>query len=195
MIKKITTFLFVLFTIISLTGCASNKANNSCNKTITSESNSSIVIYFSRTNNTEKIANYIVEITGAASYEILAKVPYTDDDINYNDSNSRTSKEQNDSSARPEIGSEDIDLSIYDVIYLGYPIWWGQCPKIMYTFIEKYDLTSKTIIPFCTSASSPIGTSATNLSMSASEANWLEGKRFSASSTKNDIEIWLKNLK
>ena len=106
----------------------------------------------------------------------------------------RADREQNDPNARPEIGSEAIDLTGYDIIYLGYPIWHGQAPKIMYTFVESYDLSGKTIVPFCTSASSPIGSSATNLAKSASDANWLEGKRFSQSATKIKVESWLKSI-
>ena len=154
----------------------------------------SIVIYFSRTNNTERIAEFIIEETSSDSYEILAKVPYSDEDINYNNSNSRANREQNDPTARPEIGSDTIDLTDYDVIYLGYPIWWGQAPKILYTFVESYDLSGKTIVPFCTSASSGIGSSATNLAQSASSANWLTGRRFSSSTAKNEVTTWLASL-
>lgn len=153
-----------------------------------------IVIYFSRTNNTEKIANDIVAITGADKYEIEAKIPYTDADVNYNDPDSRTSKEQNDPTARPEIGSAEFDLSEYDVVYLGYPIWWGQAPKILYTFVESHDWNGKTVIPFCTSASSGVGSSATNLSKSAPGALWKEGKRFSGSAGKNEVETWIKSI-
>lgn len=153
----------------------------------------SIVIYFSRTNNTERIAAVIIEETGSDSYEILAKVPYTDDDIKYY-TDCRTDREQNDPTARPEIGSETINLSSYDVIYLGYPIWHGQAPKIMYTFVESYDLDGKTIVPFCTSASSGIGSSATNLAQSAPSANWLTGRRFSSSAEKSEVATWLVSI-
>ena len=159
-----------------------------------SAGNKSIVIYFSRTNNTERIAEFIIEETSSDSYEILAKVPYSDEDINYNNSNSRANREQNDSTARPEIGSDTIDLTDYDVIYLGYPIWWGQAPKILYTFVESYDLSGKTIVPFCTSASSGIGSSATNLAQSAPSANWLTGRRFSSSAGKSEVATWLVSI-
>ncbi len=171
---------------------STNITNTTTSEELNNENNA-IVIYFSRTNNTEKIANYIIELTNTESYEILAKIPYTDDDIKYY-TNCRADQEQNDPTARPEIGSEIIDLSTYDIIYLGYPIWHGQAPKIMYTFVESYDLTNKTIIPFCTSASSPIGSSATNLAKIEPNANWLAGKRFSATSTKNEVEEWLNSI-
>ena len=85
-------------------------------------------------------------------------------------------------------------MADYDIIFLGYPIWWGQAPKIMYTFVESYDLTGKTIVPFCTSGSSPIGTSATNLSASAAGATWLEGRRFGGSASEADVRSWIDGL-
>ena len=185
-------YLLTIILTILLVGCG-NKKNDSSTKGTDSYSKS-IVIYFSRTNNTEKIANYIIDITNSDKYEIEAKTPYTNADINYNDSNSRTSIEQNDSTCRPEIGSSVIDLTKYDVIYLGYPIWWGQAPKIMYTFVESYDLSNKTIIPFCTSGSSEIGSSATNLEKSTNNAKWLSGKRFDSSSSKNDVKEWIDTI-
>lgn len=189
--KKLYLLLTIILTIL-LVGCG-NKKNDSSTKETDSYSKS-IVIYFSRTNNTEKIANYIIDITNSDKYVIEAKTPYTNEDINYNDSNSRTSIEQNDPTCRPEIGNATIDLSKYEVIYLGYPIWWGQAPKIMYTFVESYDLSNKTIIPFCTSGSSGIGSSATNLEESTTNAKWLSGKRFGSSSSKNEVKEWLDTI-
>ncbi len=199
MLNKILrkAFVFVLcFASFIFVGCGPNNANNNnLNENIENISEqSSIVVYFSRTNNTEKIANYIIEITKSNKYEIEAAVPYTDEDINYNNSNSRANQEQHNPNARPEIGGNTIDLSNYDIIYLGYPIWWGQAPKIMYTFVESYNLTGKTIIPFCTSASSGIGSSAPNLASASFGATWLEGRRFSASDTKTDVMTWLNSL-
>ena len=194
-------WIFPLLLLFPLVACSSNDENKTIGNTSSSNgeqtvvSTNAITVYFSVTNNTEKIANYIVELKGTAKYEIEPKVPYTDADINYGDSNSRTTKEQNDDTARPEIGSENLDLSNYDLIFLGYPIWWGQAPKIMYTFLEKYeDLSDKTIIPFVTSGSSGIGSSATNLAKSAPTANWLEGRRFSSSSSKDEVSNWLDSL-
>lgn len=150
--------------------------------------NNSVVVYFSCTGNTESIAKTIAEVSNSDIFEIIPTVPYTNDDLNYNNDNSRTSIEQNDSSARPEISVTFENIQDYDTIYLGYPIWWGQAPKIMYTFIESYDFTNKTIIPFCTSASSSIGSSATNLKKSCNgDAIWLDGKRFKGSENTTDI--------
>lgn len=154
-----------------------------------------IVIYFSCTDNTKKVAEHIAEIADADIYRIEAAEPYTSEDLNYNDSDSRTSKEDRDAAARPEIAGELPSLEGYANVYLGYPIWHGQAPKIMYTFVEHYNLSGKIIIPFCTSASSGVGTSATNLrSVHTGQALWLDGKRFSGSSAKSEIEGWILEL-
>ena len=153
-----------------------------------------LVAYFSCTNNTGKIAGYIAEALEADLYQITPEVPYTDADRNYNDSSSRTTKEQNDPAARPVITGTVENMAEYDVILLGYPIWWGQAPKIMYTFVESYDLSGKTIVPFCTSGSSPIGSSAMNLSKSAPNAHWLDGNRFSGEASRDSVVSWINGL-
>lgn len=150
-----------------------------------------LVVYFSVTGNTKTIAEKIAILTDADIYEIKPAVEYTDADIDYGDSNSRTSKEQNDSTARPEIQSETISLEGYDTIYVGYPIWWGEAPRIMDTFVESYDFGDITMIPFCTSASSGIGNSGKNLAKNAGSGNWLEGKRFSANVSENELKEWV----
>ena len=152
-----------------------------------------LVVYFSCTGSTEKIAQYIADGLSADIYRITPETPYTAADLNYNDSSSRTTKEQNDPSARPAI-SGTINTDGYDVIFLGYPIWHGQAPKIMYTFVESKNLSGKTIIPFCTSGSSGIGSSATNLSASASGAKWLAGNRFSGSASGDSVMNWVNSL-
>lgn len=202
--RFLISFLSV-FCVASFVGCGSQGVGNTTESSsentnfssedteISGEVEDSIVVYFSRTNNTEKIANYIVEATGSVSYEILAKIPYTDDDIKYY-TDCRADREQADPDARPEIGSAEIDLTDYEIIYLGYPIWHGQAPKIMYTFVETYDLSGKTVIPFCTSASSPIGSSATNLEKLSDGATWLEGRRFAQNATKSEVASWIESL-
>lgn len=155
----------------------------------------SIVVYFSCTDNTKTIAEYVAESAGADIYRIKPSVPYTAADLDYNNADSRTSKEQNDAKARPKISGTLPSLNDYEVVYLGYPIWWGQAPKIMYTFIENYDLSGKIIVPFCTSGSSGIGTSATNLQAATrGNAVWLAGKRFSGSSQKSTVQKWVQGL-
>ena len=154
-----------------------------------------IVVYFSCTDNTKKIAEYIAESISADIYRIEPAVPYTSEDLNYGNADSRTSREQNDVSARPEIAGALPDINGYENVYIGYPIWWGQAPKIMYTFVESCDLSGKTVIPFCTSGSSGIGTSAKNLqAAAASQATWLDGRRFAGSSPRSDVENWISGL-
>ena len=153
-----------------------------------------LVIYFSRTGNTEKIAEYLIDLTDADSYVIEAAVPYTDADIKYQDDNCRANKEQNDKSVRPQIANPITSIDSYDTIFLGYPIWWGQEPRIIDTFLESYDFSDKTVIPFCTSASSGIATSEKNIKNLVPIGDQLEGKRFSASATKDDVKAWYDTL-
>lgn len=153
-----------------------------------------LVVYFSATGTTKGVAEMIADITDGDLYEIKALEEYTNEDLNWNDSNSRSTKEQDDPSARPEIGSDPISLDGYNTIYIGYPIWWGEEPRIMDTFVEGYDFTGITMIPFCTSASSGIGRSGTNLEENAGSGNWLEGARFGADVTSEELESWISGL-
>lgn len=153
-----------------------------------------LVAYFSCTGNTEKIADYIAEDLGVTAYQITPETPYTSADLHYNDNNSRATREQNDPTARPAISGSVENMDDYDIIFLGYPIWWGQAPKILYTFVESYDLVGKTIVPFCTSGSSGIGSSAVNLSQSAPNAVWLSGNRFSGSASRDSVTEWISGL-
>lgn len=145
----------------------------------------SLAVYFSATGNTQGIAEMIAELTGAELYEIQPQEPYTDEDLDYGNSESRTSIEADDPSARPQIAEELPDLSGVTTLYIGYPIWHGQAPKILYTFVEGCDLDGITIVPFCTSASSGIGSSAENLAEAAGAGTWLDGERFSASASED----------
>ena len=153
-----------------------------------------LIAYFSATNNTEGIANHLESILDADLYEIVPEQPYTSDDLNYNDSSSRSSQEMNDPDARPAIDRSVDNMEQYDVIFLGYPIWWGEAPRIINTFLETYDLDGKTIAPFCTSASSPMGSSATKLQELTVGATWLEGQRFSGGATANEVQSWVDSL-
>lgn len=152
-----------------------------------------LVAYFSATNTTEKLAEYAAEILGADLYEITPTVPYTEADLAYY-TNGRADKEQNDSTCRPEISGSVSNMSGYKTVFIGYPIWHGQAPRIISTFLESYDFSGKTIVPFCTSHSSGIGSSDTNLHDLAGGANWLSGRRFGGSASKNDISEWIKTL-
>lgn len=153
-----------------------------------------LVVYFSATGTTRAVAEKIAAITNADLYEIKAAQEYTDADLNWHDSSSRTTREQNDKNARPEIGSEAVSLAGYTTIYIGYPIWWGEEPRILDTFVESYDFDGVTLIPFCTSSSSGIGRSGRNLAENAGSGTWLEGKRFGAGASEDELRDWIDSL-
>lgn len=153
--------------------------------------NKSIVVYFSQTGTTKPFAENIAKITNSDIYEIKAALPYTDDDINYNN-NSRANREQNDESARPEIAGDTIDLSGYDTIYLGYPIWWGTIPRIINTFIDIYDLSDKTIMPFCTSGSTGISGSVYDIRRYCPGSEVKDGLRGTTQTNETEIRQWIE---
>lgn len=154
-----------------------------------------IVVYFSATGHTEPLAGYAADYLHADLYEIVPEKAYTDADLNYSDSSSRTSREQNDASARPAIAGTLPDLSGYDTVMIGHPIWWGQAPKIIYTFLESYNWSGKTLVTFCTSASSGLGSSAENLKPSAAgDPTWLESRRFPIGASQNEVADWLQQI-
>ncbi len=146
-----------------------------------------LVCYFSATGNTEGVAQKIASVSGGELYEIVPAEEYTSADLEYNDPDSRATAEQDDPSVRPEIASPDLSLEGVTTIYLGYPIWWGEEPRIMDTFVESYDFDGITVIPFCTSGSSGIETSSSNLEEVAGCGNWLEGRRFEADVSEDEI--------
>ena len=152
-----------------------------------------LVAYFSATNTTKGVAEKIAASTGGTLYAITPAVPYTSADLNYN-TDCRANREQNDSSARHEISGSVENIGEYDIIFIGYPIWWGQAPKIIYTFLESYDFGGKTIIPFCTSGSSGVGSSATNLHGSVSGATWLDGTRLAGNASQSSIDGYVAGL-
>lgn len=153
-----------------------------------------LVVYFSCTNTTKGIADRIVEATDAAIWRINPEVAYTSEDLNYNNSSSRANREQNDPSARPAIKGKCENLADYNVIFLGYPIWWGKAPKVIFTFFESHNLAGKTIIPFCTSHTSGIGSSDTDLHSMAARAEWKQGRRFGGNESKETIEQWIESM-
>jgi hypothetical protein len=161
---------------------------------VTGSGKETLVVYFSATGTTKKVAQKIAAIEDADLYEIEAADPYSDEDLDWNDTDSRSTKEQNDSSARPKIASKPVDLSGYSRIYVGYPIWWGEEPRIMDTFVESYDFGDAEVIPFCTSSSSGIGRSGKNLADLAKGGNWRDGSRFSGSVSEGDLKSWIKDL-
>ena len=153
-----------------------------------------LVAYFSATGNTENIAGHLAAILDADIYEIIPEVPYTDADLDYRNSDCRANREQNDPAARPVITGSVENMDDYEVIFLGYPIWWGDAPKIISTFLESYDFEGKTIVPFCTSGSSSIGSSADGLEALAGGAAWLDGQRFSGSASRETVQQWVDSL-
>ncbi len=153
-----------------------------------------LVAYFSATGNTRPLAEYVSDALDADLYEIIPEIPYTAADLNYGDSSSRATVEMNDPSARPAISGSVENMEEYDVVFLGYPIWWGQAPRIVGTFLESYDLSGKTIVPFCTSGSSGIGSSAMDLHDLASGADWLSGQRFSSGTSRSAMVNWINGL-
>lgn len=159
-----------------------------------SQENRVLVAYFSATNNTEGVAQHIADALEADTYEIIPAEPYTSADLNYGNSSSRATVEMNDPNARPEIADGLENMEDYDIIFLGYPIWWGQAPRIISTFLESYDFDGKTIVPFCTSASSGIGSSASNLHDLTAGAGWLSSQRFSAGSGRSTVVTWINSL-
>jgi flavodoxin len=153
-----------------------------------------LVVYFSATGTTKDVAEKIASITNGDLYEIKPAKPYSDADLNWNDKNSRSTKEQNNKKSRPEIASGTVDLSGYKTVYIGYPIWWGEEPRILDTFVESYKFDGIKMIPFCTSASSGVGRSDKNLAEKAGTGDWQKGKRFGAGASEDSIRSWIEGL-
>lgn len=153
-----------------------------------------LVAYFSATGTTEGVAEHIANGLNADIYEIIPEEPYTDADLNYNDNNSRSTIEMNDKASRPAISGAVENMEQYDIVFIGYPIWWGDAPRIVSTFVESYDFSGKTVVPFCTSGGSGVGSSATNLEQLTSDAAWMEGRRLSGSDSQETVMEWVNSL-
>ena len=155
-----------------------------------------LVAYFSATGNTEAVAGYIAQATGGDLFEITPADPYTSDDLNWTDENSRVVYEyENPDERDTELASDTPDgWEDYDVIFLGYPIWWYDAAWPVDGFVEANDFTGKTVIPFCTSSSSGLGESGSRLAELAGAGDWLEGQRFPSSASQADVEAWVDGL-
>ena len=155
-----------------------------------------LVAYFSATGNTEAVAGYIAQATGGDLFEITPADPYTSDDLNWTDENSRVVYEyENPDERDTELASDTPDgWEDYDVIFLGYPIWWYDAAWPVDGFVEANDFTGKTVIPFCTSSSSGLGESGSRLAELADAGDWLEGQRFPSSASQADVEAWVDGL-
>ena len=155
---------------------------------------SALVIYFSTDDTVKAVACTIADALGADVFEVVPEIPYTEADLRYY-TDCRADREQQDSAARPAIAAWPESLAQYEVIFLGYPIWHGQAPRILYTLLEGIDVSGRTIVPFCTSASSGAGSSARNLqALTDGTAVWLDAKRIGSGSTPEDIRAWVRSL-
>ena len=149
-----------------------------------------IVVYFSATGTTKGLSQQLADAIDADIFEIVPMQPYTDADLDYSDDNSRSTLEMNDSSSRPEISGQIDNFEQYRNVIIGYPIWWSDAPRIMSTFAETYNFTGKTVLPFCTSGGSGIGSSAKNLEKLAGSGTWLDGQRFTNA---DDLISWVES--
>ena len=191
--KKFFWFFNLILSSFLLLSCNSNNGNSTTNNKI--ETNNILIVYFSCSNNTEAIAYKIQNNLQSNIFEIIPLDPYTEEDLNYNDESCRANQEQNDDNCRPQISNPIVDFNQYDSFFIGYPIWWGKLPKIMYTFFETYDFSDKNIIPFCTSGGSGITTSVNEIKQLEPNANVDNGKRFSSSDSQETINQWLLEFK
>ena len=158
------------------------------------QNHKALVAYFSATGTTKGVVEHIANGLNADIYEIVLEEPYTDADLDYNDNNSRTTIEMNDPDARPAISGSVENMEQYDIVFIGYPIWWGEAPRIVSTFVESYDFSGKTIVPFCTSGGSGMGSSAANLEQLTTGAQWLSGERLSGSDSQDEVMEWVNGL-
>ena len=162
----------------------------------TSGSGNVLIAYYSATGNTEAVANMIADATGGDLFELEPTEPYTDDDLNWSDDNSRVSQEHENEDQRDVelVSTTPENWDSYDTVFIGYPIWWGIAAWPVDHFVEDNDFTGKTVIPFCTSASSGIGDSGELLADMAGTGDWQEGQRFRSSVSDEDVAAWVESL-
>ena len=153
-----------------------------------------LVAYFSASGVTASVAKKLAAAVGAALFEIQPEKLYTDDDLNWQNSRSRSSVEMNDRSCRPAIASAVENMAQYDCIFVGFPVWWYREPSIIDTFMEAYDFSGKKVVPFCTSGGSGLGDSAQNMQKLAPGATVVEGKRFVSSVLEDELKAWAESV-
>ena len=180
--KKIVLMMAALLTM-SLSACSQKKESKEMKKVL--------VAYFSASGVTKGVAQQLAEVTGGTLHEIKPEQPYTDADLDWRDKQSRSTIEMQDKKSRPAITDKLTNMQDYDVIYVGFPIWWYTCPTIINTFMEAYDLKGKTVIPFATSGGSSIKKACEDLKAAYPDVNWKEGKLLNRVS-KKDLEDWVK---
>ena len=184
--KKIVLMLTALLTI-SLSACSQKKADTKMKQKV-------LVAYFSASGTTKGVAQQLAEVTGGTLHEIKPAKPYTDADLNWNDKQSRSSVEMQDKKSRPAITGKLTNMKEYNVVYVGFPIWWYTCPTIINTFMEAYDFQGKTVIPFATSGGSSIKRACDDLKSAYPNINWKEGKLLNRVS-KEDLKKWMESSK
>ena len=184
--KIMLSFVAVLATCF--TTCAKNKGEERMQT-----ENKALVVYFSATGTTAKAAQIIADITGGTVYEIKPQEVYTSSDLNWNNRQSRSSVEMNNPQARPALKETKFDIAAYSIIFIGYPIWWDQAPRIINTFIENNDLNGKTLVPFATSGGSGISNSVKELRKTYPDLEWQDGKLLNGTS-RNAIRNWVSNV-
>ena len=214
--KKITSILLALVLVFSFAACSNNSDNSastansttstpagkqstdesSDNNTDSSSNSQILVVYYSATGSTKAVADTIADTTGADLFEITPVDPYTSDDLNWTNDNSRVSVEHNDESKRdvPLTKTTPDNWADYDIVFIGYPIWWGIAAWPVNNFVEGNDFTGKTVIPFCTSSSSGLGQSGDLLADMAGTGNWQDGERFSSGASSSKVESWVNGL-
>lgn len=204
--KKVITLIMSLFLVLGLSGCSNNSQDESSNSSTnenktentdtTTTDSKTLVVYYSATGNTEEAANLIVQETNGDIFELEPVEPYSDDDLNWSDENSRVVYEHDNEDARNvELVSTTVEnWDEYDRVFIGYPLWWQIAAWPVNSFVENNDFTGKTVIPFCTSSSDGIGESGQLLADMAGTGNWLEGRRFSSSVSQDDIQEWIASL-
>lgn len=184
--KKLILILTALMTI-SLSACSQKKTNQNMKQKV-------LVAYFSASGTTKGVAQQLAEVAGADLHEIKPEQPYTDADLDWRNKQSRSSVEMQDRKSRPAITSKLQNMKDYDVVYVGFPIWWYTCPTIINTFMEAYNFQGKIVIPFATSGGSSIKKACEDLKATYPNINWKEGKLMNHS-TKDDLKKWVENNK
>ena len=217
--KKLTALLLSVVLVLSLAACGSaNKPESSTTQPETSapteqpessstasaesepetqpETGKTLVVYYSASGNTERVAKDIAEAAGADLFEIVPTEVYTSDDLDWTNHDSRVSREHDDESLRdvPLTTTEVPDWDSYDTVFIGYPIWWGIAAWPVDTFVKNNDFTGKTVIPFATSSSSGMGQSGSLLADMAGTGEWQEGQRFSSGVSSDDVQSWVNGL-
>ena len=203
--KKILLLCVSLLVVLGIMGCGSDKGKAEVKPDTTSKVTTDtsapaakskiLVAYFSATGNSKQLAENTAKALGADLYEIRPAKPYSKDDLNYNDETTRATVEQKNDSVRPELADNKAPISDHETIILVHPIWWGQAPRIMDTFVESYDFNGKNMTNICTSGGSDIGTSGDYLQkLTKGKANWKPGKLFTKDASEAEINSWFKAL-